>query len=127
MDQKRSENHGVINKRAIGDSLEDLVIKKLGSSFHKTGNSGATFQDGDIRNRKLCIECKVKATPGFSSPTKELKKLWKLSKDQCKDWLYIEKNGDGKIMVLMEFNTFLEIGEEYLKELNNPGQKYREI
>lgn len=106
------------NKRAVGDKLEDLVIKKLGPSFHRTGNSGATFKDGDIRNRKLCIECKVKATPGFSSPVGELKKLWKLSNDQGKDWLYIEQNKSGKIMVLMEFNTFLEISETYRDTMN---------
>jgi len=111
------ETSGSNNKRKIGDELEDLVLKKLGPSFSRTGNSGATFKDGDIRNRRFVIECKVKSGPGFTSPTSELKKLWKLADHQCKDWLYIQKNEDKKVMVLMEFNTFLEISEKYFKEI----------
>lgn len=106
------------NKRKIGETLENRVLKALGPSFHKTGNSGATFKDGDIRHRKLCIECKVKGgTKGFTAPLKELQKLWKLSEDQGKDWLYIEENANGKTMVLMDFNAFVEYSESYFESL----------
>ncbi len=101
------------NKRKIGDDLEDLVIKKLGPSFSKTANSGAVYQDGDIKHRQLVVECKVKQTPGFSAPTTELKKLWKEADKQCKDWLYIEKNQNNKIFVLMSLDTFLELSEDW--------------
>jgi hypothetical protein len=106
-----------MSNRDIGDELENKVISKLGEGFHRTGNSGATFKDGDIRNRRLVIECKVKNnTEGFSSPKSELKKLWKEANKQGKDWLYIEQNGDGKVMVLMDFDTFLEMTEHYRAE-----------
>jgi len=102
------------SKRDIGDALEARVLAKLGPGFHSTGNSGATYQDGDIRHRRLVIECKVKnSTKGFAAPIKELKHLWKQADLQGKDWLYIEKNADGKTMVLMDFDTFLEMTYEW--------------
>jgi len=105
------------NKRKIGDKLEDRVLKALGSAFTKTGNSGATYKDGDIRHRKLVVECKVKsATKGFSAPASQLKKLQKTAELQGKDWLYIAENGEGKIMVLCDLNTFIEVADAYLNK-----------
>jgi len=105
------------NKRKIGDDLEDRVLKKLGPGFTLNGNSGATFSNGDIRHRNLVVECKVKnSTEGFTSPLAELKKLWALAKKECKDWLYIEQNQDNKIMVLVEFDAFLEMTEDWRKK-----------
>lgn len=79
-----------------------------------TGNSGATFSDGDIRHKRLVIECKVKGTTEkFQAPTKDLKKLKALAEKQGKDWIYIEKNKTGEVQVLMDFNTFLELSHEW--------------
>lgn len=103
--------------RAIGDVLENWILKLLGPGFHKTGNSGATFSDGDIRHPRLVIECKVKhTTEKFVAPTKDLRKLKKLAVKQGKDWIYIEENSLGEVQVLMDFNTFLELSDEWRKQ-----------
>jgi len=108
-----------MNKRKIGDSLEDYVLSKLGSGFNRTANSGAKFQDGDIRHPRLVVECKVKgSTSGFTAPKSELKKLWKLADKHGKDWLYIERNVDNKHMVLLSLDMFLEMTETYRQKFD---------
>ena len=106
------------NKRAIGDKLENYILDLLSPidpRFKKTANSGAKFSDGDIGHPFFVGECKVKSSAGFSSPLTELKKLKKISNLQGKDWLYFQQNINKEIMVLMDFNTFLEIYEKMRK------------
>ena len=98
--------------REIGDEFEEYVLKHLGKGFSKTANSGAKFGDADIKHRKLIVECKVKSeTPGMVAPIAELRKLWKEADKQGKDWLYIVKNKDNKVMVLLDFQAFIELSE----------------
>lgn len=113
-----------MNKREIGDSLEDYVLSKLGSGFTGTANSGAKWQDGDIRHPRLVVECKVKGdTEGFTSPKSELKKLWSLADKHGKDWLYIERNKTNKVMVLMDFDSFLEMTEVYRQKFEKESPR----
>lgn len=113
------------SSREVGDELEKKVLRDLNQagestfeSFKPTAGSGSKWQDADIRHNKLVVECKVKnSVKGFSAPTSELNKLIKEAEKQFKDWLYIEQNADGRVMVLMDFNAFLEISEDW--RLNN--------
>lgn len=101
--------------RKIGDEFEKDVMKWLSmisDKFHYTGNSGATFSDGDIRHVDYVGECKVKSSSsGCTIPGKELKKLIKLADKQLKEWLFFVQNKEGKIMVTMEIGTFVSIAK----------------
>jgi len=105
------------NKRQIGDIFEKIVLKKLGKGFYKTAGSGSVWKDGDIKHSSLVIECKVKNTSSsFSITKKEMDHLLKQADLQGKDWLFIEKNSDGRILVLLELDTFLETAEKWLND-----------
>jgi hypothetical protein len=98
------------NRRKIGDDFEDRVLKKLGTKFKKTAGSGSVFKDGDIRHSRLVVECKVKgSTKSFSVTKAELDHVIKQADTQGKDWLFIEKNADGRILVLTDLDTLLEM------------------
>ena len=98
----------------VGHNFEDELLRALGPGFAFTTNSGSKWKDGDIRHKRLVCEAKVKnSTKGFSAPIRELKKLWKTAASQFKDWLYFQKNGDSRAMVLMDLETFLELSEDW--------------
>lgn len=108
------------NKRKIGDDFEDKVLKKLGSKFSKTAGSGSVWQDGDIKHSRLVVECKVKNTSkSFSISKKELDHLTKEADKQGKDWIFIESNSDGRIMVLTELDTLLEMSYDWKDSSGN--------
>ena len=108
------------NKRKIGDDFEKQVLKKLGSKFKKTAGSGSVFQDGDICHSRLAIECKVKNnTKSFSITKKELDHLTKQADKQGKDWLFIEVNSEGRIMVLTDLDTLLEMSYDWKDSSGN--------
>jgi hypothetical protein len=102
------------NKRKIGDDFENQVLKKLGSNFKKTAGSGSVFKDGDMAHSRLVVECKVKNnTKSFSITKKELDHLTNEADKQAKDWLFIETNADGRIMVLTELDTLIEMSYDW--------------
>jgi hypothetical protein len=102
------------NTRDIGDELEKLALDRLGPAFRTTAGSGSVWKDGDLRHQAVVVECKVKnSTEGFTAPLSELKKLKELAVQQGKDWLYIEENKNGNIMILLDFEAFIEMTEEW--------------
>lgn len=92
--------------RAKGDELENLVSKDLG--INKTTNSGAKWDNADLTNRDIIIECKVKSTPGLSGAGPELKKLIQQAKKHSKDWAYIQENQMGKFAII-DYNLFVTL------------------
>jgi len=118
-----------VNTREIGDKLEKKVIEDLNTvkgkqenlGFRPTANSGAKWSDGDIVHQDYVVECKVKsAKKGFSAPASELNKLIEVADKTFKDWIYVQEIHNGRKMVLMDYEAFIEITEEhrkrYLKE-----------
>ena len=108
--------------REIGDEFEEEIIRLLNehspeNEWDSTAGSGSKWQDGDIRHQDYVGECKVKSNVrGFTAPASELNKLISEADKQFKDWLYFERNGDGRTMVLMDMNTFLELYEKATHE-----------
>jgi len=104
------------NRRKTGDKFEKEVLVKLGDSFSKTAGSGSVFKDGDLRHHSLVAECKVKnSTQSFCMTKTEMNHLLKQAYLQGKDWLFIEKNGRGQILVLTELDTLIELVEGTIK------------
>lgn len=107
--------------REIGDELEDKISADLG--INKTTNSGAKFDNGDLTDKKLIVEAKVKSKSSFSIPKGELSKLKKQADKHGKDWIYVQKNLSGTY-VLMDYNTFLELTEAwFIKNGNKKEEK----
>ena len=113
-----------MNTRDIGDQLEEKVIESLNTvngkledlGFKPTANSGAKWSDGDITHPDYVIECKVKSTQkGFSAPNAELKKVKEIADKTLKDWIYVQEVSEGRTMVLMDYEAFMEITEEHRK------------
>jgi hypothetical protein len=90
--------------REKGDKLEDKIAHDLG--INKSTNSGAKWDNADLTNRNLIIECKYKDKPSLSGVGPEIKKLMEQSKKHSKDWIYIQQNQAGTFVVL-DYNTFL--------------------
>lgn len=111
-----------MNTRKIGDALEDDVLEDLNTvngkknklGFTTTANSGAKWSDGDLTHPDYVIECKVKSTQkGFSAPNAELKKVKEIADKTLKDWIYVQEISNGRRMVLMDYEAFMEITEEH--------------
>lgn len=93
--------------RKIGDEFEAQVSDDLG--IRKTNMSGAKFDNGDLSNSEIIIECKVKSTSkSFQSCSHEVSKVIKQAIKHNKEWLYIQKTKD-KSFVVMDYNYFLEL------------------
>lgn len=92
--------------REKGDLLEDRVANDLG--IKKTTNSGAKWDNADLSNRKLIIECKVKDKEGFQGCKGEIKKLIAQAAKHSKEWAYIQQNKSGTFVVI-DYNYFLEL------------------
>jgi hypothetical protein len=95
--------------REKGDILEDLVAHALG--INKTTNSGAKFDNADLTNRQLIIECKVKSKQNFQPCGSEIKKLIAQAKKHSKEWIYIQENLSGKFVVI-DWEYFLELFQQ---------------
>jgi len=101
----------------VGSQFEKEILKRLGPAFSLTSGSGCKWRDGDLRHQAVVVECKVKnSTEGFSAPLRELNKLHSTAELQGKDWLYIQKNSSGKVMVLLDLEAFIEMTEEWRKK-----------
>lgn len=92
--------------RDKGDRLEDKVAADLG--LNKTTNSGAKWDNADLTNKKLIIECKVKSKDGFQGCKSEIKKLITQAAKHSKEWVYIQQNNTGTFVVI-DYNYFLEL------------------
>lgn len=92
--------------REKGDELEDQVAYDLG--IKKTNGSGAKFDNADLANREVIVECKVKGKPGFQACGSEIKKVIAQAQKHNKEWLYIQQTDTGSYVVL-DYNYFLEL------------------
>lgn len=92
--------------REKGDRLEDKVAHDLG--INKTTNSGAKWDNADLTNRDLIIECKVKDKEGFQGCKTEIKKVMAQAVKHSKEWVYIQQNKSGTFVVI-DYNYFLEL------------------
>ena len=92
--------------REKGDQLEARVANDLG--INKTTNSGAKWDNADLTNRELIIECKVKDKEGFQGCKPEIKKLMAQALKHSKEWVYIQQNKSGTFVVI-DYNYFLEL------------------
>lgn len=92
--------------REKGDKLEDLVSTSL--NINKTTNSGAKWDNADLTNTKLIVECKVKGKENFQPCGNELKKLIAQAKKHGKEWVYVQENLSGRFVVI-DWNYFLEL------------------
>lgn len=100
------------NQRKIGDKLEKRVqtflSKDLG--FEQTANSGAKWQDGDLRHTRYVVEIKVKNnTGGASIAQKDLSKLKRESTKQGKEWIYVCENVNGDLVAMLPLATLSEL------------------
>lgn len=94
------------NMRRKGDKLEEIVSSDLG--INKTNNSGAKWDNADLTNRELIIECKVKDKEGFQGCKSEIKKLMLQADKHSKEWVYIQQNKSG-IFVVIDYDYFLQL------------------
>lgn len=100
------------NQRKIGDKLEKKVqtflTRELG--FEQTANSGAKWQDGDLRHNFYVVEIKVKNnTGGASIAQKDLSKLKREAKRQGKMWIYVCENVNGDLVSMVPLDTLSEL------------------
>lgn len=101
-----------MNTRKIGDNFEKIIESKL--SIKRTANSGAYWGNGDLANRKVLIEAKVKANKeGFSYNSSEVKKIMKQAEKLGLDWIYMVQDANGKAFVLCELDLFAEATEAF--------------
>lgn len=96
--------------RVIGDEFEEELAEALG--LKKTANSGAMFDDGDLRSRQVILEAKVKNNnKSLGGCASELKKLKTQAKKFCIDWIYAQKTQSGSYVVL-DLEYFKELWEK---------------
>lgn len=95
--------------RELGDEFEDQVAYDLG--IRKTNMSGAKFDNGDLSNKEVIIECKVKNKPHFQACGPEIKKVMEQAKKHFKEWLYIQKTAD-KSFVVLDYDYFLTLWKD---------------
>lgn len=94
--------------REKGDSLEKLVSSLLGIKITK--GSGALNDDGDLRDDRLLIECKVKnGSNSVSIPSALIEKVRAQAVKWRLDWLIATQTKDKKVYVTMNIDTFAEI------------------
>lgn len=92
--------------REKGDALESKVENALG--VNKTTNSGAKFNNADLANTKVIIECKFKDIPRFKPEWKEIEKVIKQANDSGREWIYIQQNQAGTFATI-DFNFLIEL------------------
>lgn len=91
-----------------GNDLENLVSKLLNIKITK--GSGALNDDGDLRDDKLIIECKVKnGSDSVSVPSALIQKVRDQAVKWSLDWLIVTQTKDKKVYVTMNLDTFAEL------------------
>jgi len=94
--------------REKGDELESLVSTLLGMKITK--GSGALNDDGDLKDSRLIIECKVKnGSNSISIPSALIEKVRAQAVKWGLDWLIATQTKDKKVYVTMGIDTFAEI------------------
>jgi len=96
--------------RSKGDELETKVSNLLG--VNKTTNSGAKFNNADLANSKVIIECKFKDLPRLRPEWNEIEKVIKQATDSGREWIYIQENQAGTFAIV-DFNFFIELFNKY--------------
>lgn len=91
-----------------GDSLELLVSRLLDIKITKA--SGALNDDGDLRDDRLIIECKVKnGSNSISVPSALIQKVRDQAVKWSLDWLIVTQTKDKRAYVTMDLDTFAEL------------------
>lgn len=97
-----------MSNRSVGDELEDKICQKF--NVQKTAKSGAHWDNADLVNNNVLIECKVKNDcSSFRCPKSELSKLKKQANRSSKDWIYVMQDANGEVYVLTSLDYFQEI------------------
>lgn len=96
--------------RSKGDELETKVSNHLG--VNKTTNSGAKFNNADLANSKVIIECKFKDLPRLRPEWNEIEKVIDQAINSGREWIYIQENQAG-IFAIVDFNYFIELFNKY--------------
>lgn len=95
--------------RKKGDELESKVAKDL--DINKTTNSGAKWDNADLTNKDLIIECKIRIGKGLQACAADVRKLKAQALKHSKEWVYLQQSDDGMYAVL-DYNFLLEILEK---------------
>ena len=105
--------------REAGDEFEDYISYLL--NIKKTTNSGAKYDNGDLSNKDLIIECKVKSKDGFQPCGKEIQKVINQANKHFKEWLYIQKTNKETYVVLSldHYLTLISDKNEQARKDNN--------
>lgn len=100
--------------RHTGDKLEKEIEQRF--NIRRTSMSGGYWDNADLANEFVIVECKVKNdTDTFKCPKSELDKLKKQADKLGKDWMYIMQDGKGKKYVLTSLDFFQEAVRDYFK------------
>lgn len=100
------------NQRKIGDKLEKKVQTFLSRDlgFGPTANSGAKWQDGDLRHSLYVVEIKVKnKTGGAIIDGRDLSKLKREAQKQLKEWIYVCENQKGDLVAMVPLAVLSEL------------------
>lgn len=99
------------NLRAVGDEFENICIAKL--DMKGTYGSGANYDDADLKDDFLMIECKVKTTvKGVSIPPALINKVKAQATKWQRFWAIANRTQAGDFITL-PLDTFAEIYEGY--------------
>lgn len=102
-----------MNKRKLGNKLEDYVVeqlKKIDIKAERSPTSGAKGSPGDIRNDKFYIECKKRNTLSFNINNNVWKKLCKqVPYYSHKIPLYVTENIEGTKLVSLKCEDFFQL------------------
>lgn len=99
-----------MDNRAIGDKFEEYVSNLLG--IRTTAKSGGHWDNADLANKHVLIECKVKHVPFFKPVKKEIQKVMNQAVKHGKEWAYIQRT-DGGDFVVCSLDFFAEVTNEY--------------
>lgn len=104
------------SSRETGDEFETEVAKLL--RFKGTANSGAIFDDADLRpinGKPVILEAKVKNTSRTHTMVVrcEIDKVKKQADKIGKDWIYVIRDISGNRHVICDLDFFAEATEDF--------------
>ena len=95
------------NKRDVGNAFEIKVSQAIPNG-KLTPNSGAMFNNADVVNDTLVVECKVRNKPSINISKIQLEKLKKQALLYSKDYAFANKTTNGE---------YITISLEHFKQL----------
>ena len=90
----------------MGEDYEDEVLEVLGEAFSKTANSGAMFDDADLKHPEFVVECKLRplAAVSTSIPDVHLNQLMRQAVKLNKDWIFVKKVTNDLSLAAVDLN-----------------------